>query len=174
MDGAAAGSVEVANSAVKKGERCPSCGAEGSFSIITSRVVKGQRYRQRQCRECGHKASELGGQPVAERRGAPGVRSSNSKFTADQIAEMLALKGTMSLREIGKMFGCSGETVRLIYGGRVCRDLLPEGYRPPPRRGDPSCKRCRYWEMEQCGMGFPDPLEEGVGFARDCSLYEKA
>jgi Zn ribbon nucleic-acid-binding protein len=173
VDYAAAGSIKVADSAVK-GQRCPACSAEKSFSIITSRVVKGQRYRQRQCRECGYKTSELGGQPVADRRGAPGVRSSNSKFTSDQIAEMVALKGTLSLREIGRMFNCSGETVRLIYAGKVCRNLLPAGYRPPPQPSDPSCEQCKLWNGQECRMGFPDPIEEGVEFARDCSLYERA
>ena len=43
------------------------------------------------------------------------------------------------------------------------------------RKDGPSCERCREWRglesANPCGMGFPDPVIEGVGFARDCSLY---
>jgi hypothetical protein len=71
------------------------------------------------------------------------------------------------------MFGCSGETVRQILVGMLYQDLLPGNYKPPPKAGEPSCDHCRFWEEEECGMGFPDPIEEGPGFARDCSLFRK-
>jgi len=97
---------------------------------------------------------------------------SHRKLNAEQVAAVIA--SAKSHRALGQIYGVSGECIRQIRQGIIYRDLLPEGYRPPPRRGDPSCEHCRYWESESCGMGFPDPLEEGVGFARDCSLYEKA
>lgn len=104
-------------------------------------------------------------------------RSGPRRFDAQQIAEMVALKGTATLRAIGQQFDCSGETVRQVFTGMLYRDLLPEGYRPDPGSGDPSCERCREWrgpDAEQpCSLGFPDPIEEGPGFARDCNLFVK-
>jgi hypothetical protein len=97
---------------------------------------------------------------------------SHRKLNAEQVAAVIA--STESHRALGQIYGVSGECIRQIRQGIIYRDLLPEGYRPPPRRGDPSCERCKLWEGESCGMGFPDPIEEGPGFARDCSLYEKA
>ena len=35
-----------------------------------------------------------------------------------------------------------------------------------------SCHDCQHWRGKSCGMGFPDPVEEGPKFAVDCSLYE--
>jgi len=95
---------------------------------------------------------------------------SHRKLNAEQVAAVIA--SAESHRALGQIYGVSGECIRQIRQGIIYRDLLPEGYRPPPRRGDPSCERCKLWEGESCGMGFPDPLEEGPGFARDCSLYE--
>jgi hypothetical protein len=37
-----------------------------------------------------------------------------------------------------------------------------------------TCKDCRHWvhgPEPRCDLGFPDPLEEGVKFARDCSTF---
>jgi hypothetical protein len=156
------------------GKECPECGAEKAFSTITSRMIKGQRYRQKQCRVCGYRTSEHGGEPVAPGRAVNrGSRAKDRKFNAEQIAEILALKGTMTQRAIGQMFGCSGETIRQIFAGMLYQDLAPGSYRPPPKPGEPSCEHCRFWEVEHCGIGFPDPLEEGPGFARDCSLFVK-
>jgi hypothetical protein len=96
---------------------------------------------------------------------------SHRKLNAEQVAAVIA--STESHRALGQIYGVSGECIRQIRQGIIYRDLLPEGYRPPPRRGDPSCERCKLWEGESCSMGFPDPIEEGPGFARDCSLFER-
>jgi hypothetical protein len=100
---------------------------------------------------------------------------SHRKLNAEQVAAVIA--SAESHRALGQIYGVSGECIRQIRQGIIYRDLLPEGYRPPPRRGDPSCERCREWlgpdAANPCGMGFPDPIEEGPGFARDCSLFER-
>lgn len=48
--------------------------------------------------------------------------------------------------------------------------VKPARVLPEPEAGAPSCTNCTHWDGK-CGMGFPDPLEEGPGFAADCSLY---
>jgi len=157
---------------MKVGQECPKCGAS-AFVTVSSGLVRGKRYRRRHCKACGHRASDVDGKPPTQRNGNPGSRAKDRKFNAEQIAGILALKGTMTQRAIGQMFGCSGETIRQIFAGMLYQDLLPGNYRPPPKPGDPSCEHCRFWEVEQCGIGFPDPIEEGPGFARDCSLFAK-
>jgi hypothetical protein len=94
---------------------------------------------------------------------------STRKFSAEQVAAIIA--STETHRALGKLYGCSRETIRQIRVGKIYRDVLPEGYYPPPGPGDPSCERCQEWRGEACSLGFPDPIEEGLGFARDCSLY---
>jgi hypothetical protein len=156
-----------------KGKECPECG-EMAFSTIASRMIDGERYRRKQCRACQYRVSEMGDRLLPARRNTPGVRRPGARrFSAEQIAEMVALKGTTTLRAIGQQFGCSGETVRQIFAGMLYRDSLPENYRPAPGPGDPSCEHCREWRGETCSLGFPDPIEEGPGFARDCNLYVK-
>jgi hypothetical protein len=82
---------------------------------------------------------------------------------------------TDTRRELSERYGISTELVRQIQQGIAYRDLLPENFRRPPGPNDPSCERCREWRglesADPCGMGFPDPVIEGVGFARDCSVY---
>ena len=33
-----------------------------------------------------------------------------------------------------------------------------------------SCLECQHWQS-RCGMGFPDPLEEGPKFANECLVF---
>jgi hypothetical protein len=92
-------------------------------------------------------------------------------FDAASVAAILA--SPESHRALGKVYGCSRETIRLIRMGRAYHDLLPDGYTPPPSSKDPNCERCKFWSGVDCGLGFPDPVEEGPWFAKDCSLFEK-
>jgi hypothetical protein len=43
----------------------------------------------------------------------------------------------------------------------------------PVPANKPSCHICAHWQSNECGFKFPDPFEEGPGFAADCDLYEK-
>jgi|694.fasta_scaffold63958_4 hypothetical protein len=91
------------------------------------------------------------------------------KFTAEQIAAIIASPETH--RALGQVYGVSRETIRQIRIGKIYRDALPDGYRPPPGPNDPSCERCMHWYHGECGLGFPDPALEGPVFASDCSLF---
>jgi hypothetical protein len=163
---------QLTDPAVKKGQQCPECNDLSSFCITYSRMIRGQRRRRKSCKSCGFSTVDLDGEPIQTPDRLGGTR----RFTQEQIAQMVALKGTATLRAIGQQFGCSGEMVRQIFGGMLYRDLLPDSYRPNPRPGDPSCERCREWRgpdaEHPCRMGFPDPVIEGPGFARDCALFQ--
>ena len=148
-------------------QHCPECG--GVMAIINSRIVASKRYRRFECKACGHRLS-LGGdnadQPINRyARDASATR----RFDAATIKAIR--KSLDGRRLLAKQYGCSEAMIRDIVIGKSYKDLLPEGFRSPPGPGEPSCERCQYWQADACGMGFPDPAEEGPAFARDCSLY---
>ena len=75
---------------------------------------------------------------------------------------------------LGRTLGRTAEAIRQVRRGKAYRDVLPD--LPRWQRGrlqGPSCYGCTHW-ANGCAMGFPDPEEEGPGFARDCSLYAPA
>ena len=142
------------------------CGAQ--MNLVNSRMQRGERYRRFNCPACGRKETRLGENAD---RSLPQFRSmANRRF---DVATIEAIRRSDDGRRVlAKRYGCSQEMIRSIRAGIAYRDMLPEGFRSPPGPGDPSCERCRFWDAEACTMGFPDPTEEGLGFARDCSLYQ--
>jgi predicted RNA-binding Zn-ribbon protein involved in translation (DUF1610 family) len=163
MDGAAAVLVTFADRAVKIDCQC---GAQ--MNLATSRMHRGERYRRFSCPACGRKETRLG--ENADRL-LPQLRSrTNRRFDLETIKAIRSSDD--GRRVLAKRYGCSQEMIRSIRAGIAYRDMLPEGFRTPPKPGDPSCEQCRHWAAEACGMGFPDPAEEGLGFARDCALYQ--
>jgi hypothetical protein len=68
--------------------------------------------------------------------------------------------------EMGRRYGRSHQAIVQIRYGQThagrCPDLPRWIYR--------SCEQCQHW-TGRCGFGFPDPLDEGVGFAMDCDLF---
>ena len=149
-------------------QHCPKCG--GVMATIRSRIVAAKRYRRFECRSCGHRLS-LGGDNADQQidRYSRNPDPATRRFDA---ATIKAIRESLDGRRVlAKQYGCSETMIRDIVSGKSYKDLLPEGFRAPPGAGDPSCERCRYWQADACGMGFPDPAEEGPGFARDCSLY---
>ena len=149
-------------------QHCPECG--GVMATIRSRIVAAKRYRRFECRSCGHRLS-LGGDNADQQidRYSRNPDPATRRFDA---ATIKAIRESLDGRRVlAKQYGCSETMIRDIVSGRSYRDLLPEGFRSPPGPGGPNCERCRYWQADACGMGFPDPAEEGPAFARDCSLY---
>jgi DNA-directed RNA polymerase subunit M/transcription elongation factor TFIIS len=137
---------------------CPECGGV----MVTTRSVarKSGRTRWMKCKNCNHRIIERISDMKADR---------NRRFDADTIEAIR--KSPDGRRVLSHRYGCSETMIRDIRIGKAYRDLLPEGFRSPPGPDDPSCETCRFWE-DGCSMGFPDPAEEGLGFARDCALYQ--
>jgi hypothetical protein len=73
----------------------------------------------------------------------------------------------------GRAVGLSREMARLVRLGAHCGHLCPE---LPRRASAPAltCVQCEFWSGGLCGMGLPDPAEEGPGFAADCALFSPA
>ena len=148
-------------------QECPKCG--GVMATIRSRIVAAKRYRRFECRYCGHRIS-LGGDNADQQidRYSRDPRPTR-RFDAATIKAIR--ESPDGRRKLAKQYGCSETMIRDIVSGKSYKDLLPEGFRAPPGPDDPSCERCGYWQADACGMGFPDPAEEGPGFARDCSIF---
>lgn len=91
-------------------------------------------------------------------------------LTEDEVR--LVLTSPLSAVKLARQLGRSKECVAAIRRGVLHANTLPEIPRRQTAVRGPSCHGCAHWSDGSCGMGFPDPIEEGPAFAADCSLYE--
>jgi hypothetical protein len=79
-------------------------------------------------------------------------------------------------RAIARELGRSAEGIRQVRLGAIHAHVYPEipRWEQPiaPVVSDASCYKCQHW-AQRCTFGYPDPLEEGPGFANDCAMYEQ-
>lgn len=93
----------------------------------------------------------------------------------DQVRQILLtyhLTNADMARELGC---CSREAVRQIRQGLRYCDVAPEIPRWPRQRHrapttEHDCRLCQHWRGG-CDLDFPDPREEGMGFAAECCCY---
>lgn len=71
---------------------------------------------------------------------------------------------------MAKRYRCHRSAVALIRTGKTHRNVLPEIPRWGKHR---TCVECAHWKDQGCDLGFPDPIEEGLWFARDCCTFLK-
>jgi hypothetical protein len=157
----------------------PKCGSELS-QVVESRLMEnGDRRRRRECDLCGHRWSTTEG--CSNGQSSPRRRARNPCLSTEQI-RLILTRLDIHPTAMAADVGCTPETVRLVRIGRIHGKVLPELARerrrssrqaPAPITG-PSCERCHNWSGDHCGMGFPDPLEEGLGFAADCETYQES
>lgn len=143
---------------------CPECG--GVTVVTKSRMLASGRSRRMECKTCNHafNVSESGNtRPRLRRFDAADIRTIRESLDGRRL--------------LAKQYNCSAEMIIAIRAGRLYRDLLPEGLRNPPGPGDPSCEQCREWlgpDVKQpCRFGFPEPVSEGLRFARDCAVFHQ-
>jgi transposase-like protein len=146
----------------------PGCSHNNRFVLETKTRVDGSVRRRYQCRDCGERWTVIN---VGERPGRKPLKPSVSgprKLTPDQVRRVLTETQTSQKRMAAEL-GVSRQCVQLIRAGVTWSDVFPEIPRKVARR---SCEKCRNWAAGECAIGFPDPLEEGTGFAADCDFYE--
>lgn len=73
----------------------------------------------------------------------------------------------VSHKEMARRLGRSHQTIAQIRLGQVYGHRLPELPRWVSGR---TCEQCIHW-AGACDLGFPDPLEESLAFARECSSF---
>ena len=146
----------------------PQCRAN-AFVLSTRLCSNGAKRRRLECNDCGHRWTLHDGEPPGHRGGLlPGQTVSQRRVTEAEVRRILQAKG--SAREIARELGRSHPTVLGVLTGRLHVGLAPE----LPRRTVRSCLQCRHWLGRNCGLGFPDPEDEGPSFAVDCvSWLEK-
>lgn len=170
---------------------CPECGCPAV--VLESKTARRGTARRRRyaCQGplCGHRWTEwstragepLEGPPPEVEKHRPRRRRPDCRALTDRQVRLILMSPTRSLRSLADQLLVSRESVRKVRLGEFYADVLPELPRQRPgRRAEvvpvsmegPSCWRCSSWVDGACREGFPDPLEEGPGFAADCDLYD--
>ena len=143
---------------------CPECQCTSEV-LKTSRCSNGTRRRRHECQVCRHRWTTHEGEPPGHRGGRrPGTTSSYRRLVPEEVRRILEADG--SYRQIARQVGRSVPTVAAVVTGQRYAELFPE----LPRRQVLSCLQCIHW-IGRCGMGFPDPLEESLAFARECACF---
>lgn len=164
---------------------CPACSSEQTTTIESRKIRAGARRRRHGCHACGHRwtvytdpqgepLSEPPARPIPQPTGKPRQR----KLTPADVRRILT-RTDISNVALGRELGVSREAIRHVRIGLAYADAHPElpRQRPKPKRlaeppaDAPSCLCCVLWRDGECGYGFPDPEEEGPGFAADCDHY---
>lgn len=156
---------------------CLYCGSVNTASVNTKLRSGGKRWRMITCKDCNRFCEYIGGKP--RNIDAPRSRPPLYHFTDATLKRILLTKCANTT--MGEDVGCSAELIRQIRCGMLYKTRVPEVPRwgdkaPPPVINGPSCLVCvnrAGGDGPMCGMGFPDPDEEGPGFAVDCSLFAK-
>jgi transposase-like protein len=156
---------------------CPSCSSSHTRVIETRPVRNGGRRRRHLCHNCQHRWTTWTGERPPQGRvpNARKGRRTKPPLTEDEVR--LVLTSPLSSVKLARELGRSKEAVAAIRRGDLHAKVLPElPRRQAKRRAIPelSCHACAHWRSSECGMGFPDPIEEGPAFAADCSLYERS
>lgn len=146
---------------------CPEC--LGSTLVIKGSVKRcsnGSMRRRRKCKSCGYRWTFHEGEPPGHRGGFPkGQKHSFKPLSIEEVRLILIHDG--SIGSIARQLGRSHPAVSAVIRGRTHADLFPD---LPRRLTDLSCLSCDHWRG-CCGLGFPDPEEDGLQAANSCNSY---
>ena len=148
----------------------PCCSHNDSIVIETRPRADGSIRRRHKCRDCGERWTTVRpGGKAKPRRAKPARKRQLRKLTPEHVYRVLTEMHRPD-KALAEEFGVVRQCIQQIRCGATWPDVFPE----LPRRDKwRICTRCRNWDGELgCGIGFPDPLEEGPSFAVDCDFYE--
>lgn len=72
--------------------------------------------------------------------------------------------------EMARRYGRTHQGIAQIRLGQTQAHRLPELPRWVSGR---TCEQCQHW-VSRCDLGFPDPIDEGIGFAQQCNTFREA
>lgn len=155
---------------------CSSCHSSCTKVIESRLCINGTRRRRHHCLNCGHRWTSWDGpRPDPSEHMTPLIRrrmQMPKRLTDDEV-RMILERRNISARRLANDLGRSAEAICQVRAGISYRNVLPEIPRWGARKSmRASCHACVHWRS-RCVMGFPDPEEEGPGFAADCSLFEQ-
>lgn len=143
---------------------CPNCGLSEHVLVMQTLRKPDGVHRRMVCTVCDHRWNQLDGDAPRQKR--------TGKLTEDQVREIL-LARDVNHASMARRFHKTLQAIRHIRYGWSYRDFCPEVERWDQGIGHATCTLCCHWRRESCGFGFPDPLEEGLTFARECLHFRK-
>lgn len=148
---------------------CPECHCDKGVIMDTRRCHNGSIRRRLVCKACWHRWTTHEGEPPGHAGGMPAGRRSKAarQLSDDEVRQILTIGG--STREISRQVRRSWDVVDAVLRGERYADVHPD---LPRRAAAISCRQCDHWSGK-CGLGFPDPQEEGLWFASECSSFLK-
>lgn len=162
---------------MKIGVTCESCGKDKCKVLESRPVTRDIRRRRWHCLSCKHRWTIYTNKKGVTVQRPPKIKQeqrtpkSGRKLLKDEI-KFILIETDLNNKELGDRFSLSRETIRLIRIGSIYKDVYPEIERSKPKHSNrPSCKKCEMWKG-RCLMEIPDPVVEGVKFAKDCFWYE--
>lgn len=161
---------------------CPRCSSDTTEVLESRKVSNGSRRRRHRCHTCDFRWTAYDGPPPGH---CGGLRKGQHvaqlpELTPDEVR--MILLSPESTRTLGRQLGRSAESIRQIRAGLTYKRVhptlertqrtqqLPRSSAKPLPIDGPNCHLCQHW-ADRCTFGYPDPIEEGPGFASDCSMY---
>lgn len=133
------------------GITCPQCNESGR-NVIESRRMPDRVRRRCSCSHCG------------ERFTTWELRYDQISQTVNQIA---AERAARLLDRFQGLEQSMAALRRLLESELNVTEVLGI----PDMEACVTCEQCIHWSDSSCDLGHPDPLEEGVEFARWCASY---
>lgn len=145
----------------------PVCEHNNRFIRETRTRTDGLIRRRWECSDCGERWTVLGpDRKKPRRRGKPG--KAHPKLSREHVRRALTDRQASDVALAAEL-GVSRQAIQQVRAGKTWTKAFPNLPRRPKWR---DCTGCQHWSSSGCGMGFPDPLDEGTGFAADCNFYE--
>jgi transcriptional regulator NrdR family protein len=146
----------------------PVCEHNNRFIRETRTRTDGLIRRRWECSDCGERWTVLGPDRKKRQRRRKRSKPMPKKLDLQHIRRALADRQTSDV-VLAAELGVSRQAIQQIRSGKTWTKVFPNLKRRPQWR---DCRECRHWDGDDCCLGFPDPLDEGTGFAADCDLYE--
>ena len=137
------------------GITCPTCGATAR-NVIESRRLPDCVRRRCICTGCSE-------------------RFTTYELRYDQIAARIdAVSATRAAKLLDRFQAVESSMANLRRLLEAELNVTEVAELPDLEAAPPSCEQCIHWEGDHCDLGHPDPVDEGVQFARWCASYRGA
>lgn len=145
-------------------------------------------HRRFECKECGYRFSR-------KDLAVLGAMKCPKERTWAQLSEaqvVAALTCTTPTKTLAAAWGVPYKTVERVRRREIyawIQPHLPKWTAPartkPPERSRPEavhkrkqrrwCTQCAHWDSDlgRCGLGWPDPLDDGIAYATECDDFTK-
>lgn len=148
---------------------CPDCRGQARVAKTRFSHSRGVTRRRLHCTNCAYRWTVWGD---LQRKPLPAnarPRTKKPPLSDDAFRDVLTSL-SVNHSEMGRRYGRSHQTIAQIRLGQVQSHRMPDIPRWSARR---TCEQCSHWRG-RCGMGFPDPIDEGITFAQYCNNFEQA